>query len=486
MNSLTALAPLLIVVAAALFVLLLEAFIERESKGYLAFISIFFLIVCGMVCGTFWNKDLSYFGFTLKLDNLALFFIFLLIVATAFIILISMKYIELQNVNHGEYYALLLLALSGMIIMVSSSNLLVIFLGLEVLSISSYALAGMRRGDPFSGEAAVKYFLLGSFASAFLVYGIALLYGASHSTDIGTVVGFFQRQSDLSLMALFGLGFVIIGFGFKIAIVPFHMWTPDVYQGAPTPITAFFSVGPKAVGFAVLIRLFFPYWKNAVDSQVIFVILWVMSVLTMVVGNLIALRQTNVKRILAYSSIAHAGYLLVAILAKDNTSLVYYLTVYMFMNIGAFAAVTALGKQGTEYLELEDYAGVGFKYPWIGATFSVFLLSLAGFPPTGGFLAKFYVFSAAVREGLVALVVIGVLASLISVFYYLRIVVYMYMREPGYEVDIHLENPALFLVLFLCLYGVFQLGLFPGNVLVLIKQAVGALPAMFGIPVTLP
>ena len=194
----------------------------------------------------------------------------------------------------------------------------------------------------------------------------------------------------------------------------------------------------------------------------------------MVVGNLVALRQTNLKRILAYSSIAHAGYLLIAILARDNSSLVFYLTVYLFMNIGAFAAVIALSRKGKEYLELEDYAGVGFKYPWIGVTFSIFLLSLAGFPPTGGFLAKFYVFSTAVRQDLLPLVIIGVLASLISVFYYLRIIVYMYMKEPAREIEIAIENPALFLVLFFCLYGVLQLGLYPRNILVLINQAISS------------
>jgi NADH-quinone oxidoreductase subunit N len=231
---------------------------------------------------------------------------------------------------------------------------------------------------------------------------------------------------------------------------------------------------PKAVGFAILARIFFPYWKTALDPQAIFWLLWVISVLTMVIGNLVALRQTNVKRILAYSSIAHAGYLLVAILAQDSSSLVFYLTVYLFMNIGAFAAVIALSKKGKEYLELRDYAGVGFKYPWIGVTLSVFLISLAGFPPTGGFLAKFYVFSSAVKRGLVPLVIIGVLASLVSVFYYLRIIVYMYMREPAEEIEIAVENPALFLVLFLCLYGVLQLGLFPRYILILIQQAVSA------------
>jgi NADH-quinone oxidoreductase subunit N len=360
--------------------------------------------------------------------------------------------------------------------MVSSKDLLVIFLGLEVLSISSYALTGLRRDDQKSSEAAIKYFLLGSFATAFLVFGLALLYGSSHSTDISTIIQYFQSEQSLTLMALFGLGMVIIAFSFKIAFVPFHMWTPDVYQGAPTPITAFFSVVPKAAGFAILLRIFLFYWDIALDSQAIFCLLWIISALTMVVGNLLALRQTNLKRILAYSSIAHAGYLLVAILARDNSSLVFYLTVYVFMNMGAFAAVIALSKKDKEYLELEDYAGIGFRYPWIGVTFSIFLLSLAGFPPTGGFLAKFFVFSAAVRQGLVPLVIIAVLASLISVFYYMRIIVYMYMKEPSYKIEITVDNPALFLVLFLCLYGVLQLGLYPGNILLLIKQAVSSIP----------
>ncbi len=475
MNSFLALAPLLILVAASLLILILEVFLKKENKSYLAFVSLFCLLLCSYACLRFWNKDLSYFGGSLFLDNLSLFFTLILVMATGFIILISIKYIALQDANHGEYYALLLLALCGAAIMVSSADLLIIFLGLEVLSISSYALAGLRRKDEKSGEAAIKYFLLGSFATAFLIYGLALLYGSCHSTQIPEIIDQFKTEANLGLMALIGLGLVIIGFGFKIAVVPFHMWTPDVYQGAPTPITAFFSVVTKSAGFAILLRIFFPYWKVAVDSRTIFWLLWAISALTMVIGNLIALRQINLKRMLAYSSIAHAGYLLIAILAEDNSSLVFYLTVYLFMNIGAFAAVCALSKKDKEYLELEDYAGVGFKYPWIGVTFSIFLISLAGIPPTGGFLAKFYVFAAGVRQGLVPLVIIAVLASLVSVFYYLRIIVYMYMKEPSQEIEITLENPALFLVLFLCLYGVIQLGLFPGNILILIRQAVSSL-----------
>jgi len=475
MNSLNAIFPLLTLVLGALLVILLEVSVKRENKSYLGYISIIFLMICGFFCVQSWGKEFSYFNNHLFLDNFALFFSFVLIIATILVILISTKYLSLQNTNIGEYYALLLLALSGMLIMVSSNDLIVIFLGLEILSMSSYALAGLKSGDQKSSEAALKYFLLGSFASAFLVYGLALLYGVSNSTNIATIIKFFQIESSLSLMAYAGLGLVIVGFGFKIAVVPFHMWTPDVYQGAPTPITAFFSMGPKAVGFAVLVRLLYPYWSVAFNSEVIFSLLYIISVLTMIIGNLIALRQTNIKRMLAYSSIAHAGYLMVAILSKDASGLLFYFVAYLFMNIGAFSAVIALGKKDKEYLELDDYAGIGFKYPWIGATFTVFLFSLAGFPPTGGFLAKFYIFSAAVREGLVSLVVIGVLASLISVYYYLRVIVFMYMREPTHEVDINLENPALFLVLFLCLYGVLQLGIFPGNILLIIKQAVSSI-----------
>jgi len=485
MNNLIALLPLLIIVLAALLVLLLEVFLKKENKSYLAYTSILFIIIDGLVLSKFWNKGYSYFNKTLFLDNFSIFLSFIILTAGILVILISMKYILLQEANYGEFYALLLLALSGMMIMVSSSDLIVIFLGLEVLSISSYALAGLRRSDQKSSEAAIKYFLLGSFASAFLVYGLALLYGSTQATGIPAIMTHLQSQTALSLMSMAGLGLVVIGFGFKIAVVPFHMWTPDVYEGAPTPVTALFSVGPKAVGFAVLLRIFYPYWQIAFNSLAMFWLLWIISALTMIVGNFVALRQTNVKRILAYSSIAHAGYLMIAILSQDKASLVFYLTAYLFMNIGAFSAVIALGKKKKEYLQLEDYAGVGFKYPWIGGTFAIFLLSLAGFPPTAGFLAKFYVFIGAVKadvdtvkQGLIVLVIIGVLASLVSVFYYLRIIVFMYMREPVEEIEIFTENPALFLVLFLCLYGVLQLGLFPGNILIFIKQAVSSLPLL--------
>jgi NADH-quinone oxidoreductase subunit N len=474
MISVSALFPLVAVVLGALVVLLLEAFRNSENRGYLGFTAIAFLAAAGFLAAVSWDRGRSYFQGALELDRLAIFLTILFCAAVALVILLTMKYMAEQDANHGEIFALLLFALSGMMIMTSTRDLLVMFLGLEVLSISCYALAGMRRRDAKSGEAALKYFLLGSFASAFLVLGLAFVYGAAESLSVPGLIRSFSAGGP-SLLGIIGVGLIVAGFGFKIAIVPFHMWTPDVYEGAPTPVTAFFSVGPKAAGLVVFLRILLGFWQSVADAPLVFSGLWLMSALTMIIANLIALRQTNVKRLLAYSSIAHAGYILVAVLAGDPASLVFYLTAYVFMNIGAFAALIGLSRRGQEYLEIEDFAGVGFKYPWIGGTFAVFLLSLAGFPPTAGFLAKFYVFSAAVRQGLTPLVIIGVLASLVSVFYYLRIIVTMYMKEPSRDVTIEMENPALFLVLFLCLYGVLQLGIFPGNVLAAIRQAVSAL-----------
>lgn len=474
MISISAVFPLAAVILGALVVLLLEAFRKSESRTYLGFVAIVFLAASVSLAVTCWDHGRSYFQGALELDRLAIFLTVLFSVAVALVILLSMNYMSEQDVHHGEIFALLLFAVAGMMIMTSTQDLLVMFLGLEVLSVSCYALAGLKRRDAKSGEAALKYFLLGSFASAFLVMGLAFVFGAADSLAIPDVIRSFVIMGPSSL-GITGVALIVVGFGFKIAIVPFHMWTPDVYEGAATPVTAFFSVGPKAAGIVVFVRIFIHFWPQVAGSPFVFSALWLMSALTMIIANLIALRQTNIKRLLAYSSIAHAGYILVAVLAGDPSGLVFYLSAYVFMNIGAFAALIALSREGQEYLEIEDFAGVGFKYPWIGGAFAVFLFSLAGFPPTAGFLAKFYVFSAAVRQGLTPLVIIGVLASLVSVFYYLRVIVAMYMREPSREVAIEADHPELFLVLFLCLYGVLQLGIFPGNILAVIRQAVAAL-----------
>jgi len=475
MNGFGAAAPLLVVTGAALAVLILEAFAVKANKNPLAFVSLIFLSICALFCARSWDAGLMYFNGMLRLDNLSLILIALFLILAAFVLLLGLKYFPARGLNGGEFYGLLLLALSGLIIMVTSSNLLVIFLGLEILSVASYALAGLNRRDDKSPEAAIKYFMMGSFAGAFLVFGLAVVFGTARSLDIPEIIAFLGGPSGPTLLGFIGLGLIIAGFAFKIAIVPFHMWAPDVYEGAPTPVTAFFAVGPKAAGFAVLFRMLAPLWKESSKSSSIFDFLWALAALTMIVGSLIALRQKNIKRLFAYSSITNSGYMLIAILSGDGTGLVFFMAVYLFMSVGAFGSLIALSRKDREYGELGDFAGIGFKYPWIGALFTVFLVSLAGFPPTGGFLAKFYIFAGAVRQGLTPLVLIAVLASLISAFYYLRIVAYMYMREPMNDVDIEMENPALFLVLFLCLFGVLQLGLFPGNVLYLIKQAVASL-----------
>lgn len=471
MSLFPALGPLLTVTAGALVVILAAAFIKRENKDYLAYLSLATIIVTAALDVRLWGRSAQAFDGMLRLDDAALFLIFLLLAGTAFVILMGMRYLVQQNMNDGEFYGLLLLALAGLMIMVSSGNLVVIFLGLEVLSVSSYALTGLKRGDGRSLEAAVKYFLIGSFAGAFIVFGLALLFGGANTLELAEIAG----RGAASPLALAGLALVLAGFAFKLALVPFQMWQPDVYEGAPTPVTAFFVVGPKAAGFAVLLRLLLPYWESGFKKEAVFAVLWAVAAATMIVGSLVALRQRNVKRMLAYSSIVNAGYLLIAVLAGDAAGLLFYLANYLFLGIGAFGALAALSRKGAEYTDLDDFAGLGSRFPWIGGLFAVFLIALAGFPPTGGFLAKFYVFSAAVREGHVGLVLIAVLSSLISVYYYLRVIVTMYMRTPERELAVDFENPPLFLVLFLCLYGVVQLGLFPSNVLTLVRHAAESL-----------
>jgi NADH-quinone oxidoreductase subunit N len=471
MSVFPALGPLLAVTAGALVVLLADAFLKRENKDYLAYISLGTIIVTAWLAVRMWGRNAQTFGGMLRLDDAALFLTFLLLAGTAFVVLIGMRYIAQQDMNDGEFYGLLLLAVAGLMIMVSSGNFVVIFLGLEVLSVSSYALAGLKRGDGRSLEAAVKYFLIGSFAAAFIVFGLALIFGGTNTLELAEIAG----GKTASPLALAGLALVLAGFAFKLAFVPFQMWQPDVYQGAPTPVTAFFVIGPKAAGLAVLMRLLIPYGQSGLKKEAVFSVLWGVAAATMLVGSLVALRQRNVKRMLAYSSIANAGIMLVAVISADATGLLFYLANYLFLGVGAFGALAALSCKGAEYTEVEDFAGLGTRFPWIAGLFAVFLIALAGFPPTGGFLAKFYVFSTAVREGHVALVLIAVLSSLISVYYYLRVIVYMYMRPAEREVAVDLENPPLFLVLFLCVYGVLQLGLFPTNILALIRHAAESL-----------
>jgi NADH-quinone oxidoreductase subunit N len=468
MTTPAALLPLAIVAGGALAVLLLDAFWKRESKTHLAALSLAVLGAAAAFAVRLWGSSASYFeAAALRLDDAGILATLILLTAAAFAVLLAWGWNRRLDADFGEFYGLLLLAVSGLMIMAQTRDLLVVFLGLEVFSVSAYGLTALKRNDDAASEAAVKYFLMGSFAGAFLVFGLAVLYGQTGSFGIaeaGAVLG-------NGPLALLGFGFVLTGLAFKLALAPFHMWAPDVYEGAPTPVAGFIAVAPKAAGFLVLLRLAAAVPPSVWASAPVFPFLYGVAALTLVLGNLGALRQQSVKRMLAYSSIAHAGTMAIAILAVDGSSLFFYLINYVFMGLGAFAALTAMSGKGREYSRLDDFAGAGFKYPWIGVPFAVILVSMAGFPPTGGFLAKFLVYSAGVKAGLIPLVVLGVLTSLVAVAYYVRIVVVMYMKPPAADVEIETENPSALLVLFLGLVGMFQLGLLPGNILAFVRRA---------------
>jgi len=466
-----ALAPLLAVVAGALIVLLLEGFLKRKDHELPATAAVISLFAAAFFTVRSWGLERGYFGGRLALDPLALLLMGVFALIATFVILMSLKYALRQDTNLGQLCGLLLLAVAGLMIMVSSTDWLVVFLGLEVLSVASYALTGLMRSARASSEAAAKYFLMGSFAGAFFVFGLALIYGTSGSMDFGKSLSPAVSPTGLPVASAVGLGLILTALFFKIAIVPFHMWAPDVYEGAPTPVTAFLTIAPKVAGLAVLFRVLVPVLGGGPTSSLFGPALSVAAVLTMFAGNLAALRQKSVKRMLAYSSIAHSGYLLIAVISGDGPSLVFYFIAYMFMNAGAFGVLTAMSGKGVEHISLEDFSGLGRRNPWLAASLAVFLLSLAGFPPTAGFLAKFYVFSSAVREGHVMLAVLAVMASLVSVAYYLKVIVVMYMQEAETDIVVERENPALYLVVFLCLFGTVQLGLWPGNLLTIIRQA---------------
>jgi NADH-quinone oxidoreductase subunit N len=378
------------------------------------------------------------------------------------VILTSYEYMEVQQIRAGEYYGLILFGAVGMCLMSSAVELVLIFIALEISSISTYVLAGFRRRAAISSESSLKYFLLGSFATAFFLYGVALMFGATGSTSI-RVISQALNSGPTPLLAYVGIALMFVGLAFKVAAAPFHVWTPDVYEGAPSPVVGFMSTAPKAAVFAVLLRILF----EAHAPGRIWLI-WVVAALSMTIGNIAALVQDNVKRLLAYSSIAHAGYLLVAFAALPDSGIpaaMFYMASYAAMNVGAFAVVSHFGSAGERYVTLEDYAGMGRRSPLLAATLTIFLLSLIGIPVTGGFFAKFYVFSAALQANLVGLVIIGVLNSAVGAYYYLRVIVYMYMREPRHEVPVSPVPWSLGTALGVSVLATIYLGVLPGRVL---------------------
>jgi len=402
----------------------------------------------------FWNM--------VRVDSFSVFFHFLVAAVTAVVILTSYEYMQVQRIRAGEYYALVLFGAVGMSLMSSAVELVLIFIALEISSISTYILAGFRRRVAISSESSVKYFLLGSFATAFFLYGVALMFGATGSTSI-TVIGEALRSGDIPILAYVGVAFMFVGLGFKVAAAPFHVWTPDVYEGAPAPVVGFMSTAPKAAVFAVLLRIMFE-----ADAPGRLWLIWVAAALSMTVGNLGALVQDNVKRLLAYSSIAHAGYLLVAYAALPNNGIpaaMFYTATYAAMNVGAFAVISHIAGEGERYVTLEDYEGLGRRSPLLAAILTIFLLSLIGIPITGGFFAKFYVFSAALQANLVGLVIIGVLNSAVASYYYLRLIVVMYMREAREEVPVSPIPLGLGTALAISLAATIYLGVLPGRLL---------------------
>jgi NADH-quinone oxidoreductase subunit N len=423
---------------------------------------------------------------TVVIDNFRLFANWIFLLAGALSILISFSYVTRQRLQVGETYALMLFAVMGMMVMAGTNDLIVLFLGLEVMSISIYALAAMNRRDRRSAESGLKYFLLGAFSTGFFLYGIALAYGATGTTNIESMADALGSGTTAGPLLAFGIGFLTIGFGFKVAAVPFHMWTPDVYEGAPAPVTAFMATGVKAAAFLAFLRVFMVAFSTVPDDW--FPILWWLAAITMVTANLIALVQGNVKRMLAYSSIAHGGYLIVGVAAANEMAsgaILFYLLVYTLMNIGAFAIVIAVAHQGEDRLQIEDYAGFGWQQPLLGVFLTIFLLSLAGFPGTGGFMGKIFLLQGAVDSGLLTLAIVLVLATLVSYWYYLRVAWYMWMRESTGD-DVHLSVFAP-LSMRVTLFGIagliLLLGFFPGafGFLDFVQSSVESLGGMAGL-----
>lgn len=471
--DLGSISPMIILSLMGMFILVADLFMGRK-KGFLAFIALAGLAAALVFsCGRETVHAVYSFNGAFVVDKFSLFFNLIFCVSTALVVLISLQYLDRENLHLGEYYALLLFGTVGMMMVAGAADMIMVFLGIEVLSICLYVLAGMNRRQPRSAESAMKYFLLGAFATGFLLYGIALIYGVTGSVNFQKIAEALKDERLLlSPMLYIGTAFVIIGIGFKAALAPFHQWTPDVYEGAPTTVTAFMAVGPKAAAIAALFRvLWIPLAAMGEEWKAL---LWVLAVLTMTVGNVAALAQDNIKRMLAFSGIAHAGYILVAVITGSkmgSSSVLYYLLAYAFMNIGAFGVVALLGGKGDEYLNIDDYAGMGFKMPGIAFAMSVFMFSMAGIPPLAGFVGKFYIFSAAVDAGYIGLAIIGVINSVVSAYYYLRVTVVMYMKEPVRGFDGIALKGLPILALAISVIGIVYLGVVPAAIMELARQS---------------
>ena len=474
--QLVAIAPEIVLTIGACALFLFDLVIPKHEKDKLGYFAIGILAVAFYGSWKLAAVETEIFSGMFTLDPYATYFKMLVYLAGALTILLSMTYLEIEKIHLGEYYGFILLATAGMMVMVSAGDLIMIYLGLELLSISLYIMAGFKRHESRSVEASAKFLILGSFSSAILLYGISILYGIAGTTNLKGLGAHFAAGAVDNPGLLLSMSFLVVGFGFKVAAVPFHMWTPDVYEGSPTPVTAFMSVAPKAASFAVFLRVFAEalggvkaHWQP---------ILITVAVATMILGNVVAIVQTNIKRMLAYSSIAHAGYALIGIIVGGGLgtmSLMLYLMIYALMNLGAFGVVIILRKGGMRGEDIADFTGLAKKNPVAAVIMLIFMFSLAGLPPTAGFVAKFYLFMGAVEAGMVWLAVVGVLLSAVSAYYYLRVVMVMYMREPVRDFDLA-TSPAASLALIVTTLAVLFIGLYPAPLIDATKAAILQVP----------
>jgi NADH-quinone oxidoreductase subunit N len=471
--SLRVIAPAAILAVTGFVLMLLDLLPPRGRREHMAFVGLAGVVIALVSAILLWGSDVTGFQGMAVLDNLTLFATLVIGYATGLVLLESIDYLKRRGMESGEFYILVLFAATGMVIMAGANDLIVVFLGLETMSLALYVLAGFFRTEIQAGEASMKYFLLGAFASGFFLYGIALIYGATASTNLDKIGAAVKAGAGRDPLLLIGFALLLVGFGFKISAVPFHMWTADVYEGAPTSVTAFIATGSKAAAFAALLRLLLESLRPLQGEWTW--VFWVLAVLSMTLGNVVAIAQQNLKRLLAYSSIAHVGYMLVGIVAGGGlggASVLFYLLVYTFTTAGAFGVILLLERSGEEAVGVGDTAGLATRHPLAALALALFLLSLVGIPPTAGFVGKFYLFGAAVRSGYVWLAVIGVLNSAAAAYYYLRIIVNMYMREPEGAPAVIMPSFAGALAVAVALWGVIQLGIFPAPLFDLAQSAV--------------
>lgn len=475
--------PELLVITAACVVLVLDPVLRGSDKDSLVWLSLGTIAIClGLTSSQVSDPTLIFSGLVV-IDAYGAFWKLLLYFVTGLTILLSYSYLKEERLYFGEYYGFILLALSGMMVMVSASDLLTLYLGTELMSLSLYVMVGLKRAEPRSLEASAKYFVLGAFSSGILLYGISLLYGATGSTRLPQIAMAISSQGLSDPLLLFSTILLTVGFGFKLAVVPFHMWTPDVYQGAPTSVTAFMAVASKAASFGAFLRVFVEGLGGLkANWSATFLLL---CIATLLIGNIVALVQTNVKRMLAYSSIAHAGYALIGVVAagriEDSSgiaSVLLYLALYTFMTFGAFAIVAMLRKGGIEGEEIEDFTGLSKRHPLAALLMLIFMVSLAGLPPTAGFVGKLYIFMSAVEAGLTWLAALALIFAAISAYYYLRLVMVMYMREPSDHSETSprlVMSPTLSIVLACAVAGVVVFGVYPNPLVSFTMQAVSTL-----------